>query len=48
MMVLLALTTASALSLSEFRITFMHVSELGRLGADIAIEGPSATPATGD
>jgi UDP-N-acetylglucosamine 1-carboxyvinyltransferase len=43
MMVLMALTTGiSIITERIFEARFMHVSELARLGADIAIEGPSA------
>jgi len=43
MMVLMALTPGiSIITERIFESRFMHVSELARLGADIAIEGPSA------
>jgi UDP-N-acetylglucosamine 1-carboxyvinyltransferase len=43
MMVLMALTSGiSIITERIFESRFMHVSELARLGADIAIEGPSA------
>jgi UDP-N-acetylglucosamine 1-carboxyvinyltransferase len=43
MMVLMALTPGiSIITERVFESRFMHVSELARLGADIAIEGPSA------
>ncbi|MBI3192089.1 MAG: UDP-N-acetylglucosamine 1-carboxyvinyltransferase, partial [Pedosphaera parvula] len=43
MMVLMALTPGiSIITERIFESRFMHVPELGRLGADIAIEGPSA------
>ena len=43
MMVLMALTPGiSIITERIFEARFMHVSELARLGADIAIEGPSA------
>jgi UDP-N-acetylglucosamine 1-carboxyvinyltransferase len=43
MMVLMALTQGiSIITERIFEARFMHVSELARLGADIAIEGPSA------
>jgi UDP-N-acetylglucosamine 1-carboxyvinyltransferase len=43
MMVLMALTPGiSVITERIFESRFMHVSELARLGADIAIEGPSA------
>ncbi|MBM3833108.1 MAG: UDP-N-acetylglucosamine 1-carboxyvinyltransferase [Verrucomicrobia bacterium] len=43
MMVLMALTSGiSIITERIFEARFMHVSELARLGADIAIEGPSA------
>lgn len=43
MMVLMALTPGiSIITERIFEARFMHVSELQRLGADIAIEGPSA------
>jgi UDP-N-acetylglucosamine 1-carboxyvinyltransferase len=43
MMVLMALTPGlSIITERIFESRFMHVSELGRLGADISIEGPSA------
>jgi UDP-N-acetylglucosamine 1-carboxyvinyltransferase len=43
MMVLMTLTPGiSIITERIFESRFMHVSELGRLGADIAIEGPSA------
>jgi UDP-N-acetylglucosamine 1-carboxyvinyltransferase len=43
MMVLMVLTPGiSIITERIFEARFMHVSELGRLGADIAIEGPSA------
>ncbi len=43
MMVLMALTQGiSIITERIFESRFMHVSELARLGADIAIEGPSA------
>jgi UDP-N-acetylglucosamine 1-carboxyvinyltransferase len=43
MTVLMALTPGiSIITERIFESRFMHVSELGRLGADIAIEGPSA------
>ena len=43
MMVLMCLTNGiSIITERIFESRFMHVSELGRLGADIAIEGPSA------
>lgn len=43
MMVLMALTAGiSIITERIFEARFMHVSELQRLGADIAIEGPSA------
>jgi UDP-N-acetylglucosamine 1-carboxyvinyltransferase len=43
MMVLLTLTPGiSIITERIFESRFMHVSELARLGADIAIEGPSA------
>ena len=43
MMVLLTLTPGiSIITERVFESRFMHVSELARLGADIAIEGPSA------
>ena len=42
-MVLMALTSGiSIITERIFESRFMHVSELARLGADIAIEGPSA------
>ncbi len=42
-MVLMALTPGiSIITERIFESRFMHVSELARLGADIAIEGPSA------
>ena len=42
-MVLMALTPGlSIITERIFESRFMHVSELSRLGADIAIEGPSA------
>ena len=43
MMVLMALTPGiSIITERIFESRFMHVSELARLGADVAIEGPSA------
>jgi UDP-N-acetylglucosamine 1-carboxyvinyltransferase len=43
MMALMALTPGiSIITERIFESRFMHVSELARLGADIAIEGPSA------
>jgi UDP-N-acetylglucosamine 1-carboxyvinyltransferase len=43
MMVLMAMTPGiSIITERIFESRFMHVSELARLGADIAIEGPSA------
>lgn len=43
MMVLMACTPGiSIITERIFESRFMHVSELGRLGADIALEGPSA------
>jgi UDP-N-acetylglucosamine 1-carboxyvinyltransferase len=43
MTVLMALTPGiSIITERIFESRFMHVSELSRLGADIAIEGPSA------
>jgi UDP-N-acetylglucosamine 1-carboxyvinyltransferase len=43
MMVLMTLTPGiSIITERIFESRFMHVSELARLGADIAIEGPSA------
>jgi UDP-N-acetylglucosamine 1-carboxyvinyltransferase len=43
MMVLMALTPGISIITDRiFESRFMHVSELARLGADIAIEGPSA------
>src|SRR5438045_8443765 len=43
MMVLLMLTLGTSIMTERiFGSRFMHVSELARLGADIAIEGPSA------
>jgi UDP-N-acetylglucosamine 1-carboxyvinyltransferase len=43
MMVLMALTPGiSIITERIFEARFMHVPELGRLGADIAIEGPNA------
>src|SRR5207245_8164609 len=43
MMVLMTLTAGiSIITERIFESRFMHVSELTRLGADIAIEGPSA------
>jgi UDP-N-acetylglucosamine 1-carboxyvinyltransferase len=43
MMVLMATTRGiSIITERIFESRFMHVSELARLGADIAIEGPSA------
>lgn len=43
MMVLMALTPGlSIITERIFESRFMHVSELGRLGAEISIEGPSA------
>ena len=43
MMVLMAMTPGiSIITERIFESRFMHVSELGRLGADIEIEGPSA------
>jgi len=43
MMVLMALTPALGIITERvFESRFMHVAELARLGADIAIEGPSA------
>jgi UDP-N-acetylglucosamine 1-carboxyvinyltransferase len=43
MMVLMAMTSGiSIITERVFESRFMHVSELARLGADIAIEGPSA------
>jgi UDP-N-acetylglucosamine 1-carboxyvinyltransferase len=43
MMVLMALTPGiSIITERIFEARFMHVSELARLGADIALEGPSA------
>lgn len=43
MMVLMAITPGiSIITERIFESRFMHVPELGRLGADIAIEGPSA------
>ena len=43
MMVLMMLTPGiSIITERIFEARFMHVSELSRLGADIAIEGPSA------
>ena len=43
MMVLMTLTPGISIIMERiFESRFMHVSELARLGADIAIEGPSA------
>ncbi|MHB8519915.1 MAG: UDP-N-acetylglucosamine 1-carboxyvinyltransferase [Limisphaerales bacterium] len=43
MMVLMAITPGiSIITERIFEARFMHVSELGRLGVDIALEGPSA------